>query len=212
MNAGLTNLTTLKNHLLPKTMATDDRFDQVITDIGLGVAGLFDTFLNRDLVYKEDDEVICSGDRPHFCLSRYPVVAIKSIAMRYFDSNPWQDITGQPMRTDARAGMVHFGGVLGTEALQVRIVWTGGYWYDQLDPDDEGYPGAAPTGAAVLPNELRSAFLLQCRAVWQAIDKLGADLTSTGSSSQFVTGSLSGLDLSPAVKQVLNEYIRYQLT
>jgi hypothetical protein len=211
MNAGLTNLDRLKKHLLPSSLKGDTTWDQVIADIGLGVAALFVAALNRDLAYKEDDEIIITGDRGHYCLPRYPLVSIKSVGMRYYDANPWQDITGQPLRTDAKAGMIHFGGVLGTEALQVKIIWTGGYFYEQLEPEDEGYPSQAPAGVAVMPDDLIGAFLLQCRAVWQLVDKSGADmLKSDGGQNSVAT--LQTMALIPIVKQMLNEYVRYQLS
>lgn len=214
MNAGLTNLDRLKKHLLVAgTLAGETKWDQVITDIGQGVAALFDAGINRDLVYQEDCEILFTGDRSHYVLPRYPLVSVKSIQMRYYDAQPWADISGQPMRSNGKSGILYFGGELGSEALQVKIVWTGGYWFEQREPEgDDGYPSVIPAGATLLPSDLTAAFLLQCRAVWQAIDKSGADILTTGSSSQFVTGSLSGMDLLPMVKQVLNEYVRYQLS
>lgn len=200
----------LKAHLLAGTMASDTRFDPVILDIGRAVAGLFDAATNRELAYQVDAEILFTGDRSHYVLPRYPVASIKSVQMRFYDSQPWQDITGQPLRTNPSSGLVHFGGVLGTEALQVRMVWTGGYWFNTSDGEDG--PEVKPEGATELPMDLRGAFQIQCRTVWQSLDKLGTDILKTGSSSQFVSGSISSLDLAPMVKQVLNEYVRYQLS
>ena len=209
MNCGLTNLDRLKKHLLANSLAGETKWDQVITDLGLAVAALFDATINRDLAYQVNSEITFTGDRGHYVLPRYPIVSIASIQMRYFDAEPWMDITGQPIRSNAATGIVYFGGVLGTEALQVKMVWTGGYWFETLEPDDEGYPSAAPAGVAVLPNDLTGAFLFQCRAVWQLIDKTGADILTSGKESQT---SLQTMVLIPMVRQMLNEYTRYQLS
>src|ERR1043166_4835874 len=47
MIAGLTNLDTLKKHLLATTLQPETRCYEVITDIGLGVAAQFENFRNR---------------------------------------------------------------------------------------------------------------------------------------------------------------------
>jgi hypothetical protein len=209
MNCGLTNLESLRKHLLASTMAGERGFDNVITDIGQGVAALIEAGINRDLGYLADAEILFTGDREHYVVPRYPLVSVKSVQMRYFDSQPWQDISGQPIRTNAKSGIVYFGGTLGTEALQVRMVWTGGYWWETLEPEEEGYPSVMPTGATALPNDLRAAFLLQCRAVWQLIDKLGTDLLKSESGA---AATLQSMTMIPMVKQMLNEYTRYQLS
>jgi hypothetical protein len=219
MNCGLTNLHTLKAHLLAGTMAAETQFDSALQMIGLGVRGVFEQVCNRRLGYQVDDTVVFSGDRPHYYLPRYPMSGVTKVEMRYFQTDSWTEITGQPISVNYETGLLHFGYFLGRWPLQVGATWSGGYWFDTLEPDDEGYPASKPevtdatalaNGAQVasLPDELRAAFLWQCEAVWAARDKLGTGLVDK-------PGQQSGMGeikLAPMVQQMLQEYIRYQLS
>ena len=214
MNAGLCNLATLRRHLLAAgSMADERRFDEVLTDLGRGVAAEFDRRCNRRLAYLAGDTITITGNRAHFTLPRYPLVEVTKVETRASDADAWTEDTAQPYRTQAEAGMVFFGGELGGVETQVRLTWTGGYWFETLEPDEDGYPTSAPDPDAIaLPADLLHAFLLHCRAVWQSLDKVGADLLRTGSSSQFVTGSIGSLDLSPVVSATLRHYTRYAMS
>lgn len=213
MNAGLCNLATLRRHLLTGSMAAETRFDDVIRDLGLGIAALFEKRCGRRFGYLAGDTIIVTGDRSHFVLPRYPLVAVTKVETRGSDADAWVESTDQPYSTNPASGMVKFGAELGNCDTQVRITWEGGYWWETLEPEDDGYPTQAPDEDAVaLPADLLGAFLLHARAVWQTLDKTGADLLRTGSSSQFVTGSIGTLDLSPQVLQTLTDYRRYQLS
>ena len=218
MNCGLTNLDTLKRHLLAGSMASESQFDSVIAIIGLGVAGMFDTFTNRKLAWMAGDVVTYSGDRPHMYLPRYPIREVTSVNMRYFQTDTWCEITGQPITVNFESGLLHFGYTLGRFPLQVQTVWSGGYWYETLEPDDEGYPSAAPEAGSdpnglparffLLPDALRSAFLWQCEAIWAARDKLGMGLVDKPSQQS----GLGELKMSPIVEAMLRPFVRYQLS
>jgi len=219
MNCGLTNLNTLKKHLLAGSLDGETKFDPVIAMIGLGVAGLFDTFCNRKLAWMESEVVTYSGDRPHMYLPRYPIRQVRSVNMRYFQTDTWCEITGQPITVNFESGMIHFGYTLGRFPLQVQTVWDGGYWFETLEPEVEGYPSTAPAANAadpnslparffLLPDVLRSAFLFQCEAIWSARDKLGIGLIDKpGSQSE-----MGRLEISPLVKMMLQPFVRYQLS
>ncbi len=208
MNAGLTNLDTLKKVLLASSLAGETKFDARIAAIGLGMAGAFDKFCNRRLGYKANDTIQFSGDRPHYYLPRYPIVSVASIQMRYFRTDAWADISDQPISMNEEIGMVHFGYTLGRQPLQVLATWTGGYWFETLEPEDDGYPSAAPAGAALLPDDLRSAFLLQCEHVWDSSDQLGTGLVDKPGEQS----AIEKLDFPPIVKTILKGYVRYQLS
>lgn len=212
MNCGLANLETLKRHLLADSLRDGREFDQVITSIGQSVAGLIDAFTNRKLGYLGAAEIVFTGDRRHYVLPRYPLVAVASVESRLSDADEWTKLDDEPWTTHAASGLIRFGGELGDELLQVKVKWAGGYWFETLEPDDDGWPSSAPVGATALPADIQGAWLMQCRAVWAAIDKLGGDILKTGSSSQFVSGSLAGLELIPMVKAMLQGHIRYQLS
>lgn len=208
MNAGLSNLDVLKRHLLAGSLAGESRFDGVILAIGLGVAGLFDVFCNRKLAYLAGAEVVFTGDRSHYVLPRYPLVSVASVTTRFSDADAWDAATGEPWSTHPAAGVIRFAGVLGTELLQVRVVWTGGYWFETNEPEDAGFPALGPVGAVYLPDDLRAAFLLQCEAVWGARDRLGTGLLS----GEGTASGLGKLELLPMVKEMLRGHVRYQLS
>jgi hypothetical protein len=218
MIAGLTNLDTLKKHLLATSQMAETRFDLVIQTLGLGIAGLFDTLCNRRLAYLDADQVVFSGDRPHYYLPRFPIRNVTSIQMRYFQTDNWTDITGQPISVNYETGLIHFGYTLGRNPMQVRVVWDGGYWFEPLEPEDAQYPSNAPVAGTdpnglparffILPDTLRSAFLFQCEAAWSQRDKLGLGLTDKPGEQS----GLGKLDLAPMVKSMLNPFIRYQLS
>jgi len=208
MNAGLGNLTTLKTHLLAKSLRSGTDFDTTILAIGLGIAGLIDTYTNRKMAYKADASVTVTGDRDHYYVDRYPFVSITSVQMRYFRTDDWTDITDQPIQTNEETGLVRFGFTVGSSQLQLRIVWTGGYWFETLDQGDDGYPSAPPDGVALLPDEIKLAWLLQCGEVWNKMDKLGAGITREPDS----LSKLGTLELSPLVKTMLQPHRRFQLT
>jgi len=218
MNAGLTNLDTLKKHLLPSTLTGEPRFDTVIQTLGLGVAAWFDQYCNRRFGWLEDDTMVFSGDRPHYYLPRFPVSVVTRVEMRYFQTDNWTEITGQPINVNYETGLIHFGYFLGRWPLQVRATWSGGYWFEPLEPDDDGYPSDAPTlpadanippaRAFLLPNDLRAAFLTQCQHGWDLRDKLGAGLADKPKTQT----DLEDFKLVPMVKQILQQYVRYQLS
>lgn len=207
MNAGLTNLDVLKQLLLPGTMSAESRFDLEIRMLGLGVAAMFETFCNRRLGYLENDTVVFSGDRPHYYLPRYPISAVSKIEMRYFLTDAWNEITGQPINVNYETGLVHFGYTLGRWPLQVRATWSGGYWYETLEPGDEGYPSAQPDGVLAMPDGLVAAFHLQCHHIWDQKDKLGVNLVDKPKQS-----TVQSLEMSPMVRQMIQPYVRYQLS
>jgi len=208
MNAGLSNLATLKGYLLPGTMQSDTQFDAKLALIGLGVAGLMETFCNRLFAYAAGDTVIFTGDRPHFYLPRYPFVSVAAVEMRYFDTDGWTAIDGQPIQTNPGTGLIQFGFEVGRRPLQVRVTYTGGYFYETKESTDIGYPTAVPSGATALPATVQLAWLTQCAEHWNKSDKLGAGLISEPD-REAATGALK---LSPGVREMLQPFIRYQLT
>jgi len=211
MHCGLSNLDDLKRELLPSGLRSGRTFDAAIIAVGQGMAGIFDGRTNRLLAREADATATWSADRDHVYVPRYPIESVSRVEVSE-DGSTWETVSGEPVLWDATTGLVRFGGTVGGYDERVRVTWTGGYWFGALEPDEEGYPEMIPTGATALPPELRSAFFLACRAVWQALDKTGADVLRTGSSSQFVSGSLSGLELPPLVEQTLLRYRRYVLS
>ena len=212
MNAGLGNLDTMRRHLLAGTIRSERRFDDALLEVGRVVAASFERHCNRVFGWEAGSVVTASAGRSHLVLPRYPVASVSRVRIREGVSAEWEELTGEPYELDAAAGLVRFSGELGDELTVVEVTYDGGYWWETLEPEDEAYPSAKPEGAAALPDGLRMAWLMQCRAVWASLDKTGVDVLRTGSSSQFVTGSLTQMELAPMVRELLNGYVRYALS
>lgn len=218
MNVGLSNLTTLRRHLLPGPMASDPRFDETIAEIGLGVCGLLQQFCNREFAWAEGRTQIFRGARSHWYMPAFPVAQIRKVELRFFKSDLWTDISGQPLSMNEETGLLHFGYTLGVDPIMVRVTWDGGYWWEGRDPDDDGYPSTVPAGITGctalepekfrLPDELKLAWLLQCREVWDSIDKLGVGLADTPGKQS----ATRGLALTEMVKESVRPFVRYQTT
>jgi hypothetical protein len=209
MNAGLTNLETLKRHLLSASMTNGAQFDLQIKTIGLGIASMIERLCSRELVYQAGAQVETTADREHIIVPRYPIVDVTKVETRAIGDAAWTEETGEPQMFNARSGIVYFGSRLGDSQTMVRVTYSGGYWFDTAEPGDE--PGVMPEGASPLPDDLKSAFLLQCEQVWATRDKLGAGLTGQEPGGQFLNTKLSYLDVLPLVKEMLRGYVRHQL-
>ena len=206
MNCGLGNLASLKKHLLADTAKNDLSFDPIIADIGRGVAAQFEQYCNRKFARVENDTVICTADRDHFYVPRYPLETFTQIELKTDLQAGWE-LQALVLNTNPTSGLVYWGAGIAYAWAQLRITYTGGFFFEQLEPDDETYPSQLPAGAAALPEDLRFAWLLQCRHVWAAIDKLGVDLVDAKKPA-----SANGADpLAPTVADTLFTYTRMQL-
>lgn len=231
MNAGFSNLDFLKKQLLADSLATSTRFDARILTIGLGVADSFGQYCNREFVYDTGIQEVFGGDRPFWFTRRAPVTQFTKVELRYFRSDAWTNISGQPLSADEEKGLIDFGYTLGRNPIQVRLTYNGGFWFNTLEPKELGYidvhapqfntllPADITGNAAgidyrkfLLPAALQMAWVTQCRKVWEAIDKVGEDILKTGSNARQTAEVLAGLDLVPQVKLILDKYTRYQLT
>jgi hypothetical protein len=207
MNAGFSNLQTLKNFLLASSLQTDTAWDSKILPIGLGVAGIANTWCNRVFGYSAAITEVFPGDRPHYYLRQYPLASIAQVNMKYFITDSWTDISGQPIQWNQETGLLSFGYTVGAFPLQIQVIYAGGYFYEQLEPADPGYPTAPPAGIPALPSDVQLAWLVQCAQVWNELDILG---TGISANPDQVTNPQK-LDLVPMVKQLLQPYRRYQL-
>ena len=206
MNCGLSNLDRLKAHLIPAgTMAGETKFDQVIADIGQGVAEDMENFCNRKFERSVGDQVVFQGDRASFVLARYPIEAVTMVETDARDGRGFvaQDLSFiQSVSLDSGVVYLPERPDAGRFWSQVRFTFTGGYWWEELEPDDANYPSGQPAGSAALPKGLRLAWLNQCRTVWDACDKLGLGLVDKPK----VQTVIADLDFSPAVKRTLANY------
>lgn len=223
MNAGLSNLTELKAYLLAKALRGSTDYDDAITSIGLGVAGTFERICNRDFAWQTGTQEITQGDRDHWYVRRSPVAAFTKVELRYFQADPWTDISGQPLAANEQTGLIHFGYTLGVRPIQVRITYDGGFWWPQLDPTDPGYPDTVPAEITnntpglnpklfLLPSSLYQAWRTQCEISWKMHDKLGKNIAGEESKSRGPLYQINDEDLAPSVLRVLQQFKRYQLT
>ena len=90
MNAGFSSLTALKAHLLNESLRSDTTYDAPIISIGLGMASLFDGYLNRKLGRVVGDTFVQRGGKKMMLLPRYPVEAVTQIEARVGNGDPWE--------------------------------------------------------------------------------------------------------------------------
>lgn len=208
MNAGFSNLTALKAQLLATDLRGGTLFDDALREVGLFIAARCESYCNRQFAYSASATQIIQGGREHYYVPRYPIVGTPVVEIRYSLADAWTVQTDQPYQMNPESGLLEFVWNISPRPGQIRITWAGGYWWESKEKDEEGFPTAQTEGVAALPDGLRGAWLMQCRAAWQALDKLGVDIASTGSASQFVSGSLADLKLLPIVEQELNPFRR----
>lgn len=207
---GLGNLAGLKEQVLGAALRTSTEFDRVIMAVGQGVARQLEKHCNRKFARVEGDTFVCYADRTLIILPRYPIESVTLIEQKSSELDGYVSLGAVNSVLQSIAhdkGILQFGAQLGSFLEQVRITYTGGYFYETAEPD-EGTT-SPPAGSTALPEDVRLAWFLQCRAMWQTLDKLGTDIATTGGTSQFVTGTLPSLELLPAVKELLASHRRF---
>lgn len=208
MNAGLSNLTLLKLRLLPESLRTRDDWNNAILQLGLGVASHFERHCNRLFGRVAGATDILQANADHWFTRRYPIESITKWELRTDFSTGWVE---QPLANigsvNEEVGRVDWGGALGDATGQIRLTYTGGYWWD----DDEGNTGIMPATATALPESLREAWMLCVETIWGGRDKIGSNIARVGSGNTVVSESLAALEFSPMIRSMLAPYIRYQM-
>lgn len=210
MNAGFSNLDTLKKRLLAGTMQSDKRFDSVLQGIGLGMAGLVEQFCQRKFALSATTESF-GADRIQFLLSRTPLISVAKIEFKQDEATGWVEQQTTFIRTiDYDNGVIYLPDQSdpGDYWSLVRFTYTGGYWWEMLEPDNQDYPSTATAGATVLPDEIISAWLMQCEDFWSKRDKLGEGLLDTPGTQ----AKLEDIKLLPIVKLILGNFVKFNLT
>jgi len=208
MNAGLSNLATLKRRLLAESLRGREDWDDALVQLGRGLAGSFERYCNRLLERVVDGTDVFIASNSHWFVRRCPLETVSKIELRYDYATGWQE---QPLtalsNVTETSGFVNFGQPIGDHTGLIRLTYTGGYWWDS----EESGATSRPSAAAGLPDNLLEAWLLQAETIWSARDKIGSAIASVGSGSQFVSGTLPALDLIPLVRTMLQPFVRYQL-
>lgn len=208
MDLGLGNLSTLKTYLLNAALQAQSTYDAAIIAIGKGVAAQFDKHCNRGLARLAGAIDEFTADRRHWYLNRYPVEVITTVQSKTDDTTGWVTETDRILVSALNTGFLHFGGMPAAWPARLRITYTGGYWYDTLEPTDLAYPTTQPTGTTALPADVRIAWLQQCSHIWASRDKLGIGLGKAPDQEQ----TLAQVELLPQVTQLLASYRRYMVT
>ena len=201
------NLAVLKAHVLGIGLTTSTEFDAVLTAIGKGVAGRLQGYCNRSFGRVAGQVDTFTADRDFWVTSRYPIEVVTSLEFMASGESAWTalSLSSYVQSSLSGAGLVHFGGKLGGEFDQARLTYTGGYWVDTKEPNEEGYGDAAPVGVTVKPDGLVWAWLTQCKEVWNRGDRLGTGLADKTDA----VGALVGLKLVPEVEETLRVYRRF---
>lgn len=209
MNLGLGNRVTLRKFILPGALATSSSelaSDAAIDALGLGVAGLFEKFCDRRFGRVVDDVAKFSADRLTFVLPRYPLEGIATVERRARPGEAWEGlIVGDVLAgVDEPAGLLRFAAPPGDQFAQLRVTYTGGYWFDAT----ENASGQAPNGAALLPPDLALAWLTCCQDFWIKRDKLGLSLGANPGANHAVATT----ELTTGIKAMLAAYRRHQMS
>jgi hypothetical protein len=200
MNAGLTNLTTLKSWLLPQSMQAQTTWDEHIAMIGRGVLGAMEAHCGRKFGRVENWQQRFHGGVDRVWLDRAPVETLPVVELRVAGSEEWLEVDGVIEQCNEDTGLVLFTGTVGTDRDALRLTYTGGYWVDESE-DGSGTP---PAGAVAAPEDLVWAWALQCEHVWSRRDKLGAGLVQQAGKG----AALENVELLPVVREVLARYRR----
>lgn len=214
MNLRIGNLTTLKRHLLAAplaagtgpTAAANIIRDDVLTTLGLGVGLQIEQFCGREFGYMEGATTIFSGDRLTFVLPRYPIASIAAVETRSSFLDAWTPlvITNVIAWVGSSSGLVELLGVPRGRFAEVRVTYTGGYWFDETEDES----GVQPNGAPEMPGDIAHAWLLQCQEVWNKRDKLGINLNSKPDERV----GIAKLTLTEGVQEILRPHQRMQLS
>lgn len=212
MNAGLTNLAKLKAWLLPDSMTSGADYDEQILAIGKGVAAQLEQYCNRKFARAVGDIFETPGFCLHVVLPRYPLEAAPAIERRDDIATGYVAEVYNNIVVDHNlaAGLIKFGAWAGTASSRLRFTFTGGWFWEQLEPADVGYPTAQPAGSTAVPDDVLLAWRLQCEQVWKQRDKLGLNLAEKP--DNVFSGALARVALLDAVKETLRPHMRMTLS
>jgi hypothetical protein len=170
MNLGLGNLATLKAFVLAEAVAGDTTYDARLATIGKSAAALVEGYCNRVFAYAAGDTFHFYGGRSRIVLPRFPLVTVTAIEEQTSAGGAWTSLGSVASilySTDDLSGIIDFGAALGGEVSRFRLTYTGGYFFETLEPTDGSYPTSQPSGSTALPEDLRLAWLLQSQRLFE---------------------------------------------
>lgn len=161
MNAGFSSLSQLKRELLLSADALKTDYDDSVLALGQGVAALFASACDRKFVRGEYEDSF-AADRTFWITRSYPIEVVHYVKVRRDYASGYQIVPGQPSNVVEMSGKVDFLGYLGAYGETAVINYTAGYWWDHTEDGS----GTLPEGATPLPEDLRAAWVMQCRWFW----------------------------------------------
>lgn len=190
----LDTLDNLKTFILPLSLQGKDSYDELLTMIGSGVAARFDQHCNRSFAHVSGDTYETNGDREILVLPRYPIESVDQVEFLDSYGDDWTVESGAVDSVDARSGLVQLCGSLGDYKSRIRLTYTGGYWFDTVGGQSQ------PAGSTALPEHIRSAWMTQCKVLFESLDVTGTSL----SSDKYVS-RIAHYDLVPEVANMLRD-------
>ncbi len=212
MNCGFSNLATLKKHLLADGLTGSVQFDDVIAAIGLGVAGTIEQFCQRKFGYSAAHVQSFGADRVQFILSNTPLLSVSKTEFKQDEATGFVEQDSTFIRTiDNDNGIIYLPDQSDPGAYWslVRFTYAGGYWWETAEPDDDVFPTPQTDGVSALPDDVRLAWLIQCKQLWSKQDKLGLGMIDKPDEQSKLNDELK---LTPLVKQLLTNYVKLNLT
>lgn len=195
----------LERFILPEALWNSPTVYQTpLAFIGKGVAALFDRYCNRKFKRNAAHVDTFTAERDHYFLSAAPVESITTVHIKTDHTEGWVLESDAFINLHEASGRCSFGSQRGADTTLIKVTYAGGYWYDATETQDD----TMPAEATLLPSDLHMAWLMQCQHQWGARDKIGTALSSPVGEAD----KQGELDLVPAVKRILDSYIRYQMT
>lgn len=205
MNAGLANLLTLKRHLLPDSWQTETQLDDILLDLGRGVAAQFEGACGRKWLRTVGDTQDAPGNVALIQLERYPVEGSPTITIRYMNDAAFTDsATDWIDQTMNENGIVQLMGAPATYRDRLRVTFTGGYWWDQSEDQTD----VQPVGSTAVPADLLLAWLQQCKHVFAESEMISRRALASSQEQADANKAGGALALLPAVKAMLKPFCR----
>lgn len=201
MNAGLSNLLTLKKYLLPSTWQDVTAEDDAILAVGLGMAGLLEGHCARKFQRTVGATQLFGAGSAVLQLERFPLETFTSLELQTELGGDWEDVTTSVLRASA-AGVVMTGEPLGTDTCTLRATFTGGFWWDTTDDDT----GSLPSGATAIPASLQTAWFVQCKAVYARIGNDATTAALANGNAAAASAFINGIELLPVVEKMVQPY------
>lgn len=211
MDLGLGNLDEIKKAVLPDANRVDKQFDFIIAALASGVAAQFNSITGRKLGRQVNVLEDFTADRTYYVVQSYPLESVTVLEQRDTMLGGWYPLNITNILNQGNSvGLVEFGYVLGQYYSRIRLTYSGGFFYETLEPFQSdgvtptaGYPTALPTGAATVPANLKAAWYEQVRFEFTRSDRMGKGVFND------LGTPANSIFLQPFVAEVLSQFRRY---